>query len=432
MSTLRFELEFCERAARVIAALGIARVSPLGASSNSWGWRVFRTGPSRQRRAVDKSIRRAMGRRAVSHAVEGRRDRVTAVFPKHVYTEGDDLYRSMLSVIQSARRSISLETYTYADDAVGRRFSRALAERAEAGVRVRLLIDAFGSLGCFPRRAEKELRAAGAQIRRFHRWQWRDPLRYNRRDHRKLLVVDRHYAFLGGFNIHEQSSRVHSGPECWRDTHIHFEGALAREAEALFDLFWYRRWRHQHILRFPATDVLASNHNIYTRQRLRYFVDDILESARTRLWVTTPYFVPDQHMQRRLTQAAQRGVDVRMLVPRKSDVQLARWASCAAYAKLLDEGVRIFEYLPRMLHAKIVVADGEWCMVGTSNLDYRSSHHNYELNLISADPALCRELEEHFQRDLRCSAEVHHSGWAKRPSLQRLAETIGWLVRRWL
>lgn len=381
---------------------------------------------------MEKSIRRAMDRRAANRAVERGRNRVTAAFPKSVYTEGDELYRSMLSTIQSARRSISLETYTYADDAVGRRFSRALAERAESGVRVRLLVDAFGSLGCFSRRAEKELRTAGAQVRRFHRWQWRDPLRYNRRDHRKLLVVDRHHAFLGGFNIHEQSSRVHSGSQCWRDTHVHFEGALAREAEALFDLFWYRRWRHPHLLRLPATDVLASNHNVYTRQCLHYLVDDIMGSAHTRLWVTTPYFVPDLPMQRRLVRAAQRGVDVRMLVPRKADVPLARWASCAAYAKLLHEGVRIFEYLPRMLHAKIVVADSEWCMVGTSNLDYHNSYHNYELDLISADPALCRELEEHFQHDLHSSAEVHDSGWAKRPPSQRLAEAIGWLARRWL
>ncbi|EAR20567.1 phospholipase D-like domain-containing protein [Nitrococcus mobilis] len=384
------------------------------------------------KQAMEKSIRRTMGRGAASRALTGMRDCVTAVFPKRVYIEGDELYHAMLSAIRSARRSISLETYIYADDAVGRRFSRALAERAESGVKVRLLVDAFGSLGCFPRRTEKELRVAGVQVRRFHRWQWRHPLRYNRRNHRKLLVIDRHYAFLGGFNIHEQSSRVHTGSERWRDTHVHFEGALAREAEALFDLFWYQRWRYHHALRLPATDVLASNHNSYTRQRLRYFVDDILESARLRLWVSTPYFVPDQHMQRRLIRAAQRGVDVRMLVPHKSDVQLTRWASCAVYAKLLDEGVRIFEYLPRMLHAKIVLADGEWCMVGTSNLDYRSSRHNYELNLISADPALCRELEEHFRRDLQGSAEVHHRGWAARPLFQRLVETIGWLIRGWL
>lgn len=373
-----------------------------------------------------------MGRRAAGRALAGTRDRVTAVFPKHVYTEGDELYRFMLSTIRSACRSISLETYTYADDAVGRRFSRALAERAESGVKVRLLVDAFGSLGCFPRRAEKELRAAGVQVRRFHRWQWRYPLRYNRRNHRKLLVVDRHYAFLGGFNIHEQSSCVHSGSERWRDTHVYFEGALAREAEALFDLFWYRQWRRHHALRLPATDVLASNHNSDTRQRLRYFVDDILEGVQTRLWVSTPYLVPDQGMQRRLIRAAQRGVDVRMLVPRQSDIRLARWASGAAYAKLLHEGVRIFEYLPRMLHAKIVVADREWCMVGTSNLDWRSAHHKYELNLISADPALCRELAEHFRQDLLCSAEVRQSGLAKRPVFQRLAETLGWLTRRWL
>ena len=373
-----------------------------------------------------------MGRRATGRALAGTRDRVTAVFPKHVYTEGDELYAFMLSTIRSACRSISLETYTYADDAVGRRFSRALAERAESGVKVRLLVDAFGSLGCFPRRAEKQLRAAGVQVRRFHRWHWRYPLRYSRRDHRKLLVVDRHYAFLGGFNIHEQSSCVHSGTERWRDTHVYFEGALAREAEALFDLFWYRHWRHHHALRFPATDVLASNHDSDTRQRLHFFMDDIVEGVRARLWVSTPYFVPDQGMQRWLIRAARRGVDVRMLVPHKSDARLARWASCAAYSQLLREGVRIFEYLPRMLHAKIVVADREWCIVGTSNLDSRSAHNNYELNLISADPALCRELAEHFEQDLLCSAEVRQSGCVKHPVVQRVAETLGGFSRRWL
>lgn len=359
---------------------------------------------------MEKLIHHAMAKRSASRALDDTRDRVTAVFSKHVYIEGDELYRAMLGAIQSAQHSVNLETYTYADDAVGRRFSRALAERAESGVRVRLLVDAFGSLGCFPRRAEKELRAAGVHVRRFHRWQWHDPFRYNRRDHRKLLVVDGHYAFLGGFNIHEQSSRVHSGLERWRDTHVHFRGALAREAEALFDLFWYQCWRYHHAPQLPATDMLASNHNNYTRRHLRHLIDDILGSARGRLWVSAPCFVLARPMQWRLTRAAQRGADVRLLVPRHSDVPWARWACRAAYTKLLHERVRIFEYLPRMLHAKIVVADGEWCMIGTSNIGYRSSQHNYELSLISADPALCRELEECLRRDLRSATEVHHGG----------------------
>ncbi|MGD8429096.1 MAG: phospholipase D-like domain-containing protein [Ectothiorhodospiraceae bacterium] len=359
-------------------------------------------------------------------------DRVTAVFPKRIFTEGDELYRAMLASIRQADRSVCLETYIFADDGVGRRFSRVLAERAEQGVQVRLLVDALGSMGAFPRRTERELNGAGVEVRRFHRWQWRDPLRYNRRDHRKLLVVDGHTAYLGGFNIHSRGSRMHFGAGRWRDTHVSFQGALARDAERLFETFWKRQWNRHHALRLPATDVLASNHNAYTRRRLRYFVDDILETATRRLWVTTPYFVPDRHLQRRLLAAASRGVDVRVLVPRKNDVRVARWASHAAYAALLAGGVRIFEYLPRVLHAKTIVADGEWTMVGTSNLDYRSFRHNYEINLISGDPALCRGLESDYLADLGESVEVRADGWRRRPWSHHVAEAIGWAARRWL
>lgn len=361
-----------------------------------------------------------------------RRPGVTAAFAKRLYTEGDDLYRDMLADIGRARRDVSLETYIFSDDSVGRRFARALAERAEAGLRVRLLVDAFGSLGALSRGLERELLRSGVRVRRFHRWQWRDPLRYNRRDHRKLLVVDSRIGYVGGFNIHAESSRRAVGDSRWRDTHVRFEGALGRDAAEQFDLFWYRRWRRHQALRLPATDVLASNHNAYARRRLRYFIDDILETARQRVWLTTPYFVPDHAMQRRLLAAARRGVDVRILVPGKNDVRLVRWASHAAYARLLGGGVRLFEYRPRILHAKSVVADGEWAMVGTSNLDYRSFRDNYEINLISADPALCARLEAAFHDDLTSSDEIHPRRWQERHRLEHLAEAVGWLARRWL
>jgi len=357
---------------------------------------------------------------------------IVAAFPKRLYTEGDDLYRDMLADIARARREVCLETYVFGDDAVGRRFARALAERAEAGVRVRLLVDAFGSLGGLSRGLESELRAAGVRVRRFHRWQWQDPLRYNRRDHRKLLVLDARVGYLGGFNVHAESSRRLVGEGRWRDNHVRFEGALARDGAEQFDLFWYRRLRRHVALRLPATDVLAGNHNRYARRRLRYFIDDILETARRRVWLTTPYFVPDQRMQNRLVQAAARGVDVRILVPGKNDVRLVRWASHAAYAHLLGGGVRLFEYRPRVLHAKSVVADGEWAMVGTSNLDYRSFRDNYELNLISADPALCARLEDAFETDLALSDGVHPQRWQQRHWFEHLAEGVGWLARRWL
>jgi cardiolipin synthase len=137
-------------------------------------------------------------------------------------------------------------------------------------------------------------------------------------------------------------------------------------------------------------------------------------------------------MRQALRRAAQRGVAVWLLVPRVSDVRLAQWAANAIYAELLQSGVRVFEYLPRMLHAKTVVADGDWALVGTANLDYRSVFLNYELIVASRDPSLCRALGEQFEVDLAAAAEVEPARWHRRRWVLRAAEGLAWTLRRWL
>lgn len=349
-----------------------------------------------------------------------------------LYTEGDELVEAMLAAIRAAGRHICLETYIFAADAVGRRFAEALAERAEAGVEVRLMVDALGSFLLFPRRLERSLRERGVRVRRFHRWQWREPLRYNRRDHRKLLVVDGFEAFLGGFNIHRYGSRSAYGERRWRDTHVRITGDLAAQAEVLFDAFWSGD-RHAQPEETPgAGSVLLSNHIRACRQRLSCMLVAMFAEARESLFLTTPYFVPDHRLRQGLREAAERGVDVRLLIPRISDVRLARWAASALYGELLDAGVRVFEYLPRLLHAKTVVADGNFALLGTANLDYRSVFLNYELMLASRDAVLCSALQEQFEADLAVSAEVQLERWRRRRWLTRLAEGMAWGVRRWL
>jgi len=349
-----------------------------------------------------------------------------------LYTEGDHLFEAMLAAISNAREQVRMETYIFADDEVGRRFVRALSERAKAGVQVRLMVDALGSLFQFYRLSGPELEQSGVEIRHFHRWHWREPLRYNRRDHRKLLVVDDHKAFLGGFNIHRQSSQRHMGVTRWRDTHASFQDSLARQAAELFDAFWRgdRRW-------LPKTDksensVLVPNQTRFCRQRLACIYNDLFVNAEKQICLTTPYFVPDHRTQKVLLAAVKRGVDVRLLVPRTSDVRLAGWAANAVYAHLLDAGIRIFEYRPRMLHAKVVIVDGSWTTLGTANLDYRSLFQNYELNLVSRDPDLCRRLQTQFETDLEEASAVCATRWRKRRWIPRLAELLGWSVRRWL
>jgi len=348
-----------------------------------------------------------------------------------LFTEGDDLYRAMLASIASAQESVDLESYIFADDEVGRRFAEALAERARADIRVRMHLDAAGSLFWVSRRLKTYLREQGVEVRWFHRWSWRWPWRYNRRDHRKLLVVDRRQAYLGGFNIHRENSCALYGEGRWRDTHVAMQGTLAEHAGQLFDAFWrgHRRWLPDSEL---SGSTLVHNHTRTCRRRLRCIYFDVFTSARHRVYLTTPYFVPDHHTQQGLKAAARRGVDVRLLVPGKSDVQITQWAARAAYVDLLGAGVRIYEYQPRMLHAKTVVADGEWAMLGTANLDYRSLFVNYELNLVTRDLGLAAKLEQQFLQDLEESVCIQSVGWGKRGWSARLSEVVGRLARRWL
>ena len=351
--------------------------------------------------------------------------------PFVLFTEGDVLYEAMLSSIAEARHRIRLESYIFAGDEVGWRFADALAERAMAGVDVRLIIDAAGSLFKITRSLAKYLHKHGIHVHWFHRWNWRFPLRYNRRDHRKLLVVDEEQFYLGGFNIHRENSRAIFGEGRWRDTHVCISGNLAVEAAHLFDAFWQGKW-----VWFPkqgsGVSVLIPNYTPICRQTLQCLYIDIFQRARTTVYLTTPYFVPDYYTQHAMIEAALRGVDVRLLVPRKSDIWLTRWAAQAAYANLVRTGVRIYEYLPRVLHAKTAVIDGAWATLGTANLDYRSFFVNYDLNLVTRNLDLCRQLQEQFICDISKAEEISPSKWAGRSWGHHLTETVGWLARRLL
>ena len=348
-----------------------------------------------------------------------------------LFVEGDELYETMLADIAAARTCVCMESYIFAADEIGWRFARVLAERVAAGVKVRLHLDAAGFLFWGNRKLKSWLRSQGIQLRLFHRWRWRDPLRYNCRNHRKLLVVDEAVVYVGGFNIHRESSRVAFGAERWRDTHVRLGDSVAHTAARLFDDFWNRR-RRQSIMEQGAVNMLVPNVNRTCRQALHCLYADRFRSARQSIYLTTPYFVPDHRSQRKLRQAARRGVDVRLLVPHKSDHLLVQWAARAAYAKLLDSGVCIYEYLPRMLHAKTAVVDSSWATIGTANLDYRSLFMNHEINLVSRDTLLCQRLEAQFMADLKDAKQIIGRQWARRPWSQHVVEIIGWLARRWL
>ena len=349
-----------------------------------------------------------------------------------LFADGDSLYRDMLQGIDNATRSVHLESYIFANDTTGQRFIDHLCAKAQQGVEVRLHLDAIGSLGLLLSAQANRLKESGVELRWFNPPNHFYLPRLNRRNHRKLLVIDNHIAWLGGFNIQREYSREQVGDACWRDSHIRLEGPLANLAGLYFDKLWQRQRRWRPTSTGNESFHLISNQNLRQTHRFRRLLNRRIKRARNRVWLTTPYFTPDHRTRVALMKAAQRKVDVRLLVPMKSDQRLTQWAARAAYSRLLDAGVRIYEYCPSILHAKTAMIDASWATIGTANLDYRSFFVNYELNLVAQDTALCSTLAEHFTADLSVAREITKDGWRRRGRLRRLTEFIGWLARKWL
>lgn len=346
-----------------------------------------------------------------------------------LFFEGDVLYEAMLEDVLGARTSILMESYLFAADAVGRRFAAALAAQAQRGCQVRLRVDYAGSRWQLDNGLVGELRAAGVKFEWARRWRWRKPWRFHRRNHRKLLVVDDATAYLGGFNIHAASSRAAAGESRWRDTHVRLTGPLACEARTIF-----RRGSDaaRRLLVRPGGTWALQIDALGCRRILHREFAHALRAARSRIWLTTPYFVPDRRLRRLIRHAARRGVDVRILMPAKNDVPIVQWAARAMYASLLASGVRLFEYQPRVLHAKTLLIDDTWATVGSANFDYRSLFLNAEVNVVSREPEFCAALAAAFTEDLQMSDEIDAARWRARPWWSTWRQVIAWPLRRWL
>lgn len=349
-----------------------------------------------------------------------------------IFTDGDQLYDAMIHAIDAATSSITMESYIFASDAVGWNFAKALSKKAIQGIDVRLLIDSAGSFFYFSREMRRFLRNNNVKIRFFHHWSLRRPFHYNQRNHRKLLIIDNKKAFLGGFNIHKQSSFKAYGEKHWRDTHISIEQPILEDAVTTFEDFWKS---HLHV-KFPrgkrSVVSLAPNESKLYQRHLRYLYKGMCFKAKKYIYLTTPYFILDIRTQRAIIAAAERGVDVRILLPHKSDIAIAKWAARAAYTHLLKAGVRIYEYMPRMLHAKTMVVDGEWTCIGTANMDYRSFFVNHEIVLLSRVRPLCEKIEEQFHEDCKYTKEICKITWPIRSWREKLTEAIGSIAKRLL
>jgi cardiolipin synthase A/B len=374
-----------------------------------------------------------------------------------VLFDGAEAYPAMLAAILGARREVLLETYIFESDATGKRFHHALCDRAMSGVSVRLVVDGAGSWNLSGTDRDALL-DAGVHVATFHPVRpWRRRWGWSVRDHRKLLVVDEHVAFTGGLNIGDEYAPREWGGKGWHDVHVRVEGPVVADLRRYFFDSWRysspdgapRRPTHR---RLPASEpperepaelaavspapagrvqAIAIG-RFRDRRSIEKHLQRAVSLSQTRVFIYSAYFIPNRRWRKTLRRAAMRGVDVRVMVPHHSDVPGIIYASRSTYASLLRGRVRIFEYLPNMLHAKSVVVDGAWCSIGSYNLDQRSLQYNWELVLSIADDETAFALEERFARDLVLCREIDPGEWRRRPYWERLQERIFYYFRMWL
>ena len=332
-----------------------------------------------------------------------------------VLKDAGENFPAWKDAIAKATRSILFESYIFDDDAVGRSFRDALAEKAAAGVQVRVLYDWLGSPWKAPTRFWRPLRDAGAEVRAFNPPRLDSPFGWIRRDHRKSIAVDGRIGFVSGLCASaDWEGRPERGQEPWRDTGIEIRGPAVADVERAFAQVWSAVG--DPIPADEATDpatipregdvdlrVVAGAPNAAELFRLDQFIAAI---ARERLWLTDAYFVPLSLYVEALRSAARDGVDVRLLLPGSSDLPLLSPLSRSGYRPLLDAGVRVFEWNGTMLHAKTAVVDGRWARVGSTNLNFASFVGNYELDVAIEDGGVALELERLYKNDLENATEI--------------------------
>jgi cardiolipin synthase len=361
-----------------------------------------------------------------------------------VFSNGEAYYPAELEAIRQARHSVNLEAYIFQKGEVTRRFLEALTERAAAGVKVNLVLDAVGSLATWESYFAG-LRAAGGRVFFYHPIRWYNLPRINNRTHRELLVIDGRVAFLGGAGFADHWLLAH-GPRKrkrrWRDTMFRVEGEAVLDLQSTFAenfLETAGEMLHEGSY-FPAAGDAGDTVALVVRgtpgagrsSRNRMLFQALIAAARKSIQITSPYFLPDRWARAELARAIrERGVEVTVITPgRHTDHLLTRVSSRRLYGVLLRAGARIYEYQRTMIHAKIMVVDGLWSVVGSSNFDSRSFGINDEVNLAACDPHLARRLAEDSAADLAESRRQTYRRWYRRPLFEKAYEWLGWLLER--
>ena len=366
--------------------------------------------------------------------------------------DGPATYQAMYAAILGAQDHINIETYILDDDAVGQSFAQALIDKQREGVQVNMIHDSIGTFttpsSFFQRLAESGIRVL--EFNPVNPLSVRKVWELNRRDHRKLLIVDGRIAFLGGINISSvysggsfnAGSRI--GPDtalAWRDTDLQLEGPVVAEFQKLFLAAWDKQSGQALALRkyFPTLKSVghevvraigSSPEDSYSLIYVALLL--AIRNARVRVHLINAYFVPDPRLLATLEAAAKRGVDVTVILPSQTDAWLVFHAGRSYYGRLLQSGVKIYERRGVILHSKVALIDGVWATIGSTNLDWRSFLHNYEVNAVVLGVNFGNQVQAMFKKDLDASEAITHDQWKRRPMVQRAKEMFARVWKYWL
>ena len=340
-----------------------------------------------------------------------------------IYDFGSDLYNAMLAAIDNAQESIFLESFIWKGDETGQAFKDHLKRKADEGVAVYVIYDSFGNFV-----VPQAFKTFPPTIHTFayqaftRPWHLLDPRHYAL-DHRKLLIVDGHTGFIGGFNIGSEYATK------WRDTHLRIEGPAVADLAQSYIEIWNQNHRKQHQITFHYPRIfdplinLRGTSPLHMTFPIRDMYIAAIDRAEHTIHLTNAYFVPDRVLLEALMQASQRGVDVRAIVPWISNHRVVDWITHGYFTSCLEAGIRVYGY-NNMLHAKTCTIDGQWSTIGTANLDRLSSVGNYEINVEIYSKAVARQMEELFNCDTTNAFELTMDKWANRPWYVRLSESI--------
>jgi len=356
-----------------------------------------------------------------------------------VYANGKDKFKQLMKDIKNAKRYIHIEYYIFKNDMLGKNIIKELTKKAEKGLEVRLLVDSMGSRKLTKKAIKKYMDAGGKYSLFFPGIVPHINTRINYRNHRKIVVIDGEYGYLGGFNVGEEY--ISKDPEVgfWRDTHVRIQGEAVDDLNERFLLDWCYAADEE----IEDYDKYSSNSNKDTgdigiqivtsgpdhkEQYIRNAYIKLINNAKENVYLETPYLVPDSPILESLKISALSGVDVRIIIPGKPDHFYMQWAASSYIGELLEAGIKIYNYQNGFIHAKTIVADSTVMSIGTANLDIRSFKLNFEVNAFIFDDRIAKDGEEQFMKDIKNSEEITKEIYDNRSISIRIKESLIRLV----